>query len=150
MDISLIKNAEIKNFEKQNKDVSESKMLSPIFGLYDYNIKSLLDFGFTYDYEGGYFVTKLEINNYSYLVWIQKLFIEQSGLRKYKLSFQQKNNITLKGAYEVYLYSDINIDCTSINIQAFFNHIYNVYKLNHILIEEKDSFKKFVENEKSL
>jgi hypothetical protein len=33
-------------------------------------------------------------------------------------------------------------------VEAFFNYIHNVYKLNQIVVEEKDTFKKFVENEK--
>jgi hypothetical protein len=151
MDISNIKTFEINKFEKQNEKTSESSILSILFGIYESDIKQLLDFGFVYNYEDGWFVTKLEINNRIHLVWIQKQIREESKLRRYRLSFQKKDDVVLKGSNELFLYCDINIVNASINLQSFLYHIHNVYKLNQTVNKEeveKETFKQFVENEK--
>jgi hypothetical protein len=144
MDVTKINSIDI----TKNKSLPEAEIIANIFCVHKAYINELLSYGFVYNYEKGWFITKLVINGNPHWVWIQKQVKEEFRLIRYRLSFQAYDTFKLKGSDDFNLYGDITERYNSINVEAFFNYIHNVYKLNQIIVEEKDTFKKFVENEK--
>jgi hypothetical protein len=121
--------------------------ISNLFGLTQHNVKTLLEFGFVFDYEKKFFKSNLIINEVSYEVRIIKY--NNDHFYKFYINIEYNKNSNqpqLKGADTLYLYAGLEHDIPSMHIESFLYWIKNIYELNNA----KESFKEFVESEKRL
>lgn len=131
------------NIEKlKNIDVEEYNIISYLFGMDYYNIKTFLDYGFIFDYEHNYLTTNITINNIDYEIRINRN-ITQTNREYYIHMPDYKSRSYLKGYNTYYLYCDKNIDIANFNTNCFLYWIKNIYDLNNTT----ETFKGFIATE---